>query len=280
MRSEELFYHVLIFLRFQAASAVNQQSARFYDGCGVGEQGKLRFAQAFDFLGPQSPAQIHAPPDDAGIGAGRIHEHAVEGGKRHRVECIAGGRGCRFHGCRWTAEIHTGHAEPPTVILDKPKTCLRNIAGDNAALVVEQLGDEGGFAAWSSAVIENRFSGLRSEELNGEQRARVLDVKPAVPETAHARQRRMRLQLENQVLRQPVAVDEVVFDVFHLPPAFEQFTGIGFESINPGKSFRWGVVPFEQPDGVFHAPELTPASDQPLGMRPAKVRLRRLEIRQ
>jgi hypothetical protein len=54
--------------------------------------------------------------------------------------------------------------------LDKPKTCLRNIAGDNAALVVEQLGDEGGFAAWSSAVIENRFSGLRSEELNGEQR--------------------------------------------------------------------------------------------------------------
>ena len=102
---------------------------------------------------------------------------------------------------------------------------IGNILRDDAALVVHQLRDERRFAAGSGAEIQNRFAGLRSQHAHGEQRAGVLDVKPAVAKTRQRIQRRMRFQFKDQVFLEPVAPDEIVFHVF-VTPAGEQVAGI------------------------------------------------------
>src|ERR1035438_203700 len=83
------------------------------------------------------------------------------------------------------------HAEAGAVVLHQFQPGWVGVAGNDFAVIVYQLRDERGLAAGRGAQIQYRFAGLRAEHHRREQRAGVLQIKPAVTETAEFGQRRM-----------------------------------------------------------------------------------------
>jgi hypothetical protein len=80
-------------------------------------------------------------------------------------------------------QFNASHAKSRAIFLDQLQTFFGKVAGDNSTCVAHELSDKGGFAAGRGAQIQNRFAGARVEFARREQRAGVLDVKPAVTET-------------------------------------------------------------------------------------------------
>ena len=72
--------------------------------------------------------------------------------------------------------------------------------------LLHQLRDEGGLAAGRGAQVQDGFARVAaSSSRDGEQRAGVLHVKPAVAKTCQRGQRRMRFQFEDKIFAGPVA---------------------------------------------------------------------------
>ena len=157
--------------------------------------------------------------------------------------------------------------------------------------LLHQLRDEGRFAAGRGAQIQNRFAGLRAEFERREQRAGVLDVKPAVAETGERRQRRMRFQFEDQIFLKLVAPDRN--RIPHFPHASDSMPALSrraavaalirrfwaervlpnFKVLTRAKVFG-GVLFHSSSCAVFSSPKcFCQRVDQPFGMRPAERRL-------
>src|SRR5207244_828134 len=78
MDFQKFLNDLAVFLRLQAACAVNEDATRFYLDRGVVQQFHLLDAEPLDFFRTNAPAQIHTPPQHTGVGARHIDEHAVE----------------------------------------------------------------------------------------------------------------------------------------------------------------------------------------------------------
>ena len=132
-----------------------------------------------------------------------------------------------------SGQLDASHPQPHTVFFKQFQSFLGIVHRHNPALIIHQLRNERRLAAGRGAQIQNRLAGLCPEFVRGEQRARVLNVKPALPETFQLRQRRMRFQFKDQIFKigrdalrrvlvpqcgigptKEIAPDEVVFHVF------------------------------------------------------------------
>src|SRR5262245_36158933 len=122
---------------------------------------------------------------------------------------------------------------------------LIQVVSDEPALVANALGDKGEFAPRRGAEVEEDLPRLGIEGSHRQKGAWVLDIKETLLEAGQMGQRRMILQLKDQILFDPIATEEIVVDIF-LSPLLEQFGWIGFQSVNPCKGFGWGIVPGHQ----------------------------------
>lgn len=84
-----------VFLRFEAAGAVEEDAAGSEQGDCALEQVELESLQAEDFLWGDAPSEFDAPPHDAGVGTWGIDEDAVEG-CRGKIELRMGVYGLRI----------------------------------------------------------------------------------------------------------------------------------------------------------------------------------------
>ena len=137
----------------------------------------------------------------------------------------------------------------------------------------------GQFAAGRGAEVEHAFAGLRIEFAHGQQRAGVLHVEQTLLKAGQPAQRRMRFQLEDQVLFEPIPADEVIFHTF-VAPLGQEFAGVGLQGVDAGEGLRRRVVPFHQLRRAVGAPAFLPAGHQPFRMGIAKVRLLCLQLGQ
>ena len=77
--AQKFFEHDFgIFLRLQAAGAVNQNAAGLQLRRGKFQQSQLRLLQPRDFLRRNPPAQIHAAPHDSGVRARSVNQNSIE----------------------------------------------------------------------------------------------------------------------------------------------------------------------------------------------------------
>src|SRR5215475_12868229 len=105
---------------------------------------------------------------------------------------------------------------------------LIQVVSDEPALVANKLGDKGKFATGSGAEVEEDFPRLRIEGSHRQKRARVLNIKETLLEAGQVGQRRMLLELKDQILLDPIAAEEIVGDIL-VPPLVEQLGGIGLQ---------------------------------------------------
>ena len=78
MGGQEFVDELLVFLRFEAASAVDECAAGFEQGCGLVQEFELEGTEAGDFFGGDAPAKINAAAHDASVGARCVEENLVE----------------------------------------------------------------------------------------------------------------------------------------------------------------------------------------------------------
>ena len=71
---------LLVFRRFDAAGAVNEDATGFEDAEAVFEELRLCLHLGGDVIELQTPAHIDAAAHDAGVGAGHVEQDAVEAG--------------------------------------------------------------------------------------------------------------------------------------------------------------------------------------------------------
>jgi hypothetical protein len=269
MMGEELVDLFLVFLRFEAAGAVDEDSARFEGGGAAAQQGGLESAEALDFLGADAPAQIDTAPQDAGIGAGGIDEDAMEPGVAE-----AGDGGGERAGWFWGEEMggDAGGSESGTILAEQGESIGVDIAGEDAGLIGGELCEESGFATGRGAEVEDSVAGLGFEGEGSEEGAGILDVEGALLEAGQVWEGRMSFEFEHVVFRDPVMPDEVVGDIF-LAPLEQELAGRASERIHAGERGGGDVIPLEELLGDLAAPALEPAGAEPLWVGIAQVRL-------
>ena len=140
---QKLFHDLLVFLRLQAASAVNQNPAGLQLCCGSLEQIQLRGTETLDFFRLNPPPQIYAAAHHAGVRARCIHQNTVEQFRSRRRQSALIFTWQRMRGLTSSAtrrsieqSVNTRHAQPRTVFLNPFQSFLGNILRDDAALVV------------------------------------------------------------------------------------------------------------------------------------------------
>lgn len=67
-----------VFLRLEAARAINQRAAWLHLWGSAGEEFELRGSEPLQFRGLKAPAKIDAPADDARVGTRHVEKDAVE----------------------------------------------------------------------------------------------------------------------------------------------------------------------------------------------------------
>src|SRR5262245_49024864 len=67
VQREKTFHHFSVLLRLKTASAVNQRATGLQQRSSATQQIELSFAETFDFLRTDAPAQVHAATQDTGI---------------------------------------------------------------------------------------------------------------------------------------------------------------------------------------------------------------------
>ncbi len=105
----------MVFVGFEAARAVNEGAARAETrGC-LFEEAQLGGGEAIYFSQLQTPAQIDAATENAGIGTGSVNQNAVEGrGRRY----VGGKRG-----------PDAGDAEAAAVLIDEREAVRMGVGG-------------------------------------------------------------------------------------------------------------------------------------------------------
>ena len=243
-----------ILLGFEAARRVGQGPAGTQPLGSLVEQDALGGLQAGDFRRVHPPAKLEASSQDAGVGTRSVDENPVEK-SRGRAE---------FVGCEC---LDTGGTEPGGVFPDEAEAGGLGVVGDDRALVAEELRDERGFPAGRGAQVENAFAGTWIEEMDGQQRARILDVEMALAKRREGSQGGMRREFEAESVG-PVPFEGHGFDAFRGPPDAE-LRDVGPERVDPGVGGWRRIVPIQESAEADVAEALAPTVHQPAGMRPS-----------
>ena len=256
---EEALYEEFVFFRLDAAGAVDALTIRLGGFTGLFQQLELGVDEVAGFVRVDTPAQIESSSHDSGVGAGYVDQHAIEflglvGNDFFRL----GNRGA-------------SDAKPITIFLKQNQTRFVLVDGSELALIFHPFGDEAGFTTGSCTEVEDRLARLRRKQIDGQQRAWILNIKKALAKRLKRNDWRMISKSIDGVGRCPIAVENAGFDVLVFPALGQGFR-IGLESIEPGVGRCRLVVPLEQADSLFAAPALLPVFEKPIWVRLAKRR--------
>ena len=167
MRREESSDHLRVLLGLETAGGIDDPSTRPDPLSRVGEEANLDGRHALEFVGIQTPPQLHPSAQHAGIGAGGVHEDAVKFRRR-------GGQG--------RDNRDTGDAEPGGVLGEQGEASLRRVVGHDSPRISHALRGEEGLAPGRGTEVEDRFPRTRVELMDRQEGTGVLQVESAVPE--------------------------------------------------------------------------------------------------
>ena len=163
---------LLVLLRQNGAGRVQQHAAGLHIAGGVLQNGALDHRQGKQVVG-LFLAHIPLFSNDAETGAGCIHQNGVKGALPLRTEVPAvGGSGG-----------DAADTQPLRSLADADQFVFVEIAGRHAALTAHGKGGGKRFSAGGGAHIQHPLSRGDSRRLGHQTGRRVLDQKPALPES-------------------------------------------------------------------------------------------------
>lgn len=161
---------LMIFFRLDRARRVNNAATGFQARDGIFEDAALGVGDGIDVGGLESPADVDAAADDAGIGAGNIQENGIEGGMPMA--------GCWFEPIV-AGGFSTAGMKPDEVFAQAWQAFFIGVGADERLRSAEGCGDEERLSAGSGAGIEHTLARLGCKQLNGVACGEILDVNRA-----------------------------------------------------------------------------------------------------
>ena len=223
--------------------------------------------QSRQLLQPDSPAQIHSPPQDSAVRARHIHQDAVEGRRRRgSVRSLQPGRiGAerRRYTCR---DLHASYPEARAILPQAAQPLRLIVLRQDMAAIFHPLRHIGGFPAGGGAKVQYAFARLRIQLMRRQERAGILHIKESSLKILPIRQTWMGLQFKHLIFAGPIPLPRGEPDALRLPP-FRQLGGIRPQTIQPGEGGRRRVVPLQQLRRFLRPPARLPSVHQPRRMR-------------
>lgn len=159
---------------FDGARAVDEGSAGFEEGDCAPDECELLDGHTNEVFGSDSPADIDASPEHAGIRARHIEQNPIKGRFEERA--------FRFWGHEKIEFMHAsdGGTEPREILAKPQGSRLEEFCGNDSSAVLHFFGEVRRFAAGGCASVKDAFTRLRVKEIACEEGARVLDVNEAL----------------------------------------------------------------------------------------------------
>jgi hypothetical protein len=230
-----------VFSLIDRAGRIDEASAGLEAWESVGEDGGLNFGELVDIGGLQSPADIDAATDHAGIGTRHIEQDGIESS-------------VKLFG-RWLAPVVDGNfvggdAEPCQVFLKAGDAFFVRVRASQTFAAAEGGGDEKGFSAGGGAGIEDLFARFGFEKFDAMAGGGVLDVEIAFGEKFGGD-----FLFQQKVFGSVIARRSWNFRIGRN------------ERIEAEKRLGGSVVPLHDGDGFGFSERFAPAIVKPIGMR-------------
>lgn len=151
----------------KGTGGVQQTASRFETGQGVSKNALLDISQIGNLFGPEPPTGVNAAAQHTGIGAGNIEKDSIE-------TAMPADRG--FHGPVKHFRFCNAEMLLFEVFDESGETLFVGVGAEQGAVVFHCRPDEGGFATWGGAGVENDLAWLGGEKFYREPGRGVLHV--------------------------------------------------------------------------------------------------------